>query len=355
MSESLEEEIRTLRSLFWSERDRDGRAFAPLADAYLRSGETKEALDLLTDGMSRHPEFTSGHVVAAKLYLQQGMHIEAEFAARRVLELDGENVVAMVSLAQVLEETGEADELARVRAALVQLDPESEEAQTASPEAPTVGAMAADDALPEDSDSPIDGFEKTGEPMELDALAPDAEPAVVEAVMELDALAPDPEPEAVEELMELDALAPDPEPEAVEASEPVWTRTLAELYVKQGFIGQALDVFRHLLEEDPVADDIARRIAELEGGVVDADSGETAPGPADAEPVEPADAGGMGDTQEEEVETLARDLAESGSGEHDVDTPFAWTEEEADVSAGEGPSIAEYFDVLFSWQPRDGS
>ena len=63
----------------------------------------------------------------------------------------------------------------------------------------------------------------------------------------------------------------------------------------------------------------------------------------------------MGDTQEEEVETLARDLAESGSGEHDVDTPFAWTEEEADVSAGEGPSIAEYFDVLLSWQPRDES
>ena len=196
MSESLEEEIRTLRSLFWSERDRDGRAFAPLADAYLRSGETKEALDLLTDGMSRHPEFTSGHVVAAKLYLQQGMHIEAEFAARRVLELDGENVVAMVSLAQVLEETGEADELARVRAALVQLDPESEEAQSASPKAPTVGAMAVDDALLEESDSPIDAFETT------------------EELMELDALAPDPEPEAVEELMELDALAPDPEPEA---------------------------------------------------------------------------------------------------------------------------------------------
>ena len=156
----------------------------------------------------------------------------------------------------------------------------------------------------------------------------------------------------------LDALAPDPEPEAVGASEPIWTRTLAELYVKQGFIGQALDVFRHLLDEDPRAEDIAGRIAELEGGAVDADGAETGPASADAEPVEAAAAGGMGDAPEEEVETLARDLAESGSGEHDVDTPFAWTEEEADetdTSAGEGPSIGEYFDGLLSWKPRDGS
>ena len=98
VSESLEQEIRTLQSLLWSERDPDGRAFAPLADAYRRAGETKEAFDVLTDGMSRHPEFTSGHVVAARLYLEQGMHSEAEFAARRVLDLDGENVSALASL-----------------------------------------------------------------------------------------------------------------------------------------------------------------------------------------------------------------------------------------------------------------
>ena len=583
MSEPLEQEIRALRSLFWSERDLDGRAFAPLADAYLRTGETKEALDLLTDGMSRHPEFTSGHVVATKLYLQQGMHSEAEFSARRVLELDGENVVAMVSLAQVLEERGEADELEQVRATLARLDPESEEARAASAVQP-VHAAVADDGLPGESDVSTDSVETAAEPdgsgesifpeaareledvpevvdtmrfgftssdddaelsgplgvvedvmelgalapdpepesvgdvvelgalapdpepegveevmelgalapdpepegveevmelgalapdpepesvgdvvelgalapdpepeavgdvislgalapdpepeavgdvislgalapdpepeavgdvislgalapdpepegveevmelgalapdpepegveevMELGALAPDPEPEGVEEVMELGALAPDPEPEGVEEVMELGALAPDPEPEGVEevmelgalapdpepglfeVTEPVWTRTLAELYVKQGFVGQALDVFRHLLEDDPGAEDIVRRIGELESGAVDASATETAP--AAAETMDPAAVGGMRDAPESEVEALARDLAESGSDEHDVDTPFAWTEEEADdahTPTDEGPSIGEYFDGLLSWQPRDGS
>ena len=95
MTESLEGEIRALRSLFWSDRDPDGRGFAPLADAYRRAGEAKQALELLGDGMDRHPDFTPGHVVAARLYVEQSLFTEAELAARRALDLDPENVDAL--------------------------------------------------------------------------------------------------------------------------------------------------------------------------------------------------------------------------------------------------------------------
>ena len=55
----------------------------------------------------------------------------------------------------------------------------------------------------------------------------------------------------------------------------------------------------------------------------------------------------------EALELMARDLAESGQGAHDVETPFAWTAEEADEAASHGPTIDEYFEGLLTWEPRD--
>jgi len=525
VSESLEQEIRTLRSLYWSERDPEGRAFAPLADAYLRAGETKEALDLLTDGTTRHPGFSSGHVVAARLFLQQGMLSEAELSARRVLELDAENVVALESLAQVLQATGASEEAARLAATLAELDPEA--APPAVVDSPAVVADAQDDvsfeitpatreepepeeaapggehgavleltadfagpeaaleaelgtivpadlgeeppglpdmdldAVASDQPAPTDfaavapgaevepaaDADMEPEPVSLDALAPDVvepepvslddlapdEPEPEGEVMSVDALAPDgaePEPVSLDALapdaeepepIGLAALAPDAaEPEAVDsaapaydparppapresASTPIHTRTLAELYVKQGFVDKALDVLRHILRENPDARDVRERIAQLERGELGGPTRAPEPGPqalggpalapdqeeaaseegspvaeaygsARREDAEPTAGAGPGpDTapgllsleglsfdvdETDEVETLARELADGGPGEHDVDTPFAWTEgdpDEPEDGSDEGPRIGDYFDALLGWEPRDKS
>jgi hypothetical protein len=482
VSESLEQEIRTLRSLFWSERDPEGRAFAPLADAYLRAGETKEALDLLTDGISRHPDFTSGHVVAARLYLGQGMLGEAELSARQVLDLDGDNVLALEFLVSVHEAGGDVEEAGRMGSRLAELDPDRVGSTSSSagpgvvpPVGPPVaedppedlridiagidsfdlgggssyaGAYASDVGLNDDDDGAgwdtesdlanLDGIRVAQTPelpepepelevmslddlapdpepepelevMSLDDLAPDPEPEL--AVMSIDDLAPDPEPEPELEVMSLDALAPDPEPEpelavmslddlapdpepelevmslddlapdpvpqpdvvslgelppaapaAKEPAAPVQTRTLAELYVKQGFVDKALDVLRQLHAKHPGADDIARRIDELERGaqelaraslhVQSASGDHDDEGGTDAD-LDAADDGDDGD----EMEALARDMAE-GSAEHEVDTPFAWTESDAADEPGTaagGPRIGDYFDGLLAWEERDES
>ncbi|MFQ5537046.1 MAG: hypothetical protein ACE5GJ_06295, partial [Gemmatimonadota bacterium] len=142
MSEALEREIRTLRTLFWSERDPDGRAFAPLADALRRAGEFRQAMDLLTEGRERLPDFVPGHVVAARLYVETGLAGEAELAARRALELDDENVEALRVLTSVLEEKGEGEEAAQLRARLHELDPEAGAAAETAEEAAEVAAEA---------------------------------------------------------------------------------------------------------------------------------------------------------------------------------------------------------------------
>ena len=128
MSDSVDHEIRSLQSIYGSERDPDGLAFAPLADAFRRKGEIREAFDLLQDGTSRHPDFATGHVVTAQLYVDWGFPAEAELAARRVLELDSENIVALSILGSILVERGD-DEAGAVHAVLVGVDPESEQAR----------------------------------------------------------------------------------------------------------------------------------------------------------------------------------------------------------------------------------
>ncbi|MDH3272726.1 MAG: hypothetical protein OEN56_15415, partial [Gemmatimonadota bacterium] len=201
------------------------------------------------------------------------------------------------------------------------------------------------------------------EVMDLAALAPD-EPDL--EVMDLAALAPD-EPDL--EVMDLAALAPD-EPsdrtpggasvapkEPSRSGSPVYTRTLADLYVRQGFTDKAIDVLRHLQERDPGDTEITDRIAQLEAGTYEARASSSAPESVKT----PRSTGGMlvADTfggasghSEEDVEARARDLAESGEGADEVDTPFAWHDASDDRKKPETRGIGLYFDALLEWENR---
>ncbi|HUF76093.1 MAG TPA: hypothetical protein VMM35_07430, partial [Longimicrobiales bacterium] len=212
MTEALQQEIRTLRSLHNSERDPEGRVFAPLADAYRRAGEIPEAVRLLNDGLTRLPDFVPGHVVAAQLYVEQGLAEEAGFAARRALELDPDNVNALRYLLRVLEQKGDAGEAAEVRGHLVALEPDFVDDGPASDPARDLGDLSLDDAEPAlaasgsaaDEDAPALG---------LDTLEPEAEP-----VFDLDALSGSAADEGDEQVSDIGLLSPDAlEPAAIDA------------------------------------------------------------------------------------------------------------------------------------------
>jgi len=405
LTDSLQQEIATLRSLFGSPRDPEGRAFAPLADAYRRAGDFRSAVALLREGMERHPTFLPGHVVAAQLYLEKGLLEEAVLASRRAVELDRDNEMALSLLADVLEAKGEVGESRAIRGVLAgavveeapppvpgveaipEPEPEPEPVMELAALAPDeaepepepvmeLAALAPDE--PEPDPEPVmelaalapDELEPEPEPvMELAALAPDEPEPEPEPVMELAALAPDgPEPEPV---MELAALAPDePEPEpvmelaalapdeaevptdddglpfdALPDEEPMVTRTMAELYARQGLTDRALHVFRQLLEASPDDAHLRARVAQLSGALEAADPG---PGetPAPVEPPAPPAAF-------EEAEADHHWTAGAQEG-HEVDTPFAWTAEEDREAPAAGPAIGGYFGRMLSWEPEGG-
>ena len=416
MIESLEGEIRTLRSLFWSDRDPEGRGFVPLADAYRRAGDLKQALELLNDGLGRHPNFSPGHVVAARLYGEQGLFAEAEIAARSALELDPENVDAMGTLIVALEERGEVDQARGLHNHLSVLDPEpgdepesvveEEVADFAAlaPDEPEDAAAEADASLSDDdvtdfgSLAPDEPPLEEPEPVAVDseavsvsedevvhdfvALSPEdlstgvEEPAAEEEVLGVDALAPeDIEPEMVdldpfEPMEELAAHAPDDtdadDEEAATAEEealadapaehaladPINTRTMAELYVTQGLWSRAVEVYRNLVDASPDKDALQMRLDE----VVRLQKEAAAAGPEELQqaPIDPVPSTSEREPADE-VETLARDLAEAGDHEHDVDTPFAWAEQEAgeDVDANKGPTMGDFFGRMLTSNDED--
>jgi tetratricopeptide (TPR) repeat protein len=196
---SLEQEIRDLRSRFWSERDPDGRAFAPLADAFRRAGELDEALELLADGLGRHPDYATGHVIAAWVHRDRGDAASAETAYRAVLELDPENARALHGLGQLLARGGRVAAGRELVGRAVELDPllEWEEGGTT--------AVAHEDEV-----EMVRGFPG------LDRGAPDGEDeAASPAVVDVRLLAPTPvdgvlgDPDGRGAIVAIASLAPD--------------------------------------------------------------------------------------------------------------------------------------------------
>ncbi|MDH5590869.1 MAG: tetratricopeptide repeat protein [Gemmatimonadota bacterium] len=449
--ESIHDEIRTLESLFWSERDPEGRVFVALADAHRRAGDLDAARRLLDEGLTRYPDYPSAHVVAARIWKDRGDLDAAQQSAQRVLSLDDGNTEAVRVLAQALDAMGSTDAARLYWSRLEDMDPGASSDDVTGPEAdaaldlaalapaePEADADAALDlaalapAEPEpDADAvldlaalaPVEPEPEEDAVLDLAALAP-AEPepeedavldlaalAPVEpepdadAVLDLAALAPvEPEPEAdavldlaalapaepepVDEFMEVEALVPDEavveldslspagfeagtrgvdpgHPEEVfsladlgptEAEGPggdflvladeddeadlPHTRTMAELFVSQGLVGQGIEVYRRLVDESPDDAGLRARLRELEGS----------PGPG----------GTVGDdgTGHGEAEFLARELASSGDDVHDVASPFVWTDQdhgEQDDAVLDGSPAVEYFDRILSWGDIDAA
>jgi tetratricopeptide (TPR) repeat protein len=108
-------------------RGNDSRLFAPLADAYRKSGEVDKAIEILEKGLEKHPQYASAHVILAKCYYDKGATERAKAEFRRVLELDGENMVALKFLGDILLAEDARRDAAECYRAVLAIDPTNEE------------------------------------------------------------------------------------------------------------------------------------------------------------------------------------------------------------------------------------
>lgn len=270
MSQAVDQEIRELRARFWSQRDPEGRAFAPLADAYRRKGDLDEALSLVEDGLARLPDFTSGQLVAARVFRAVDDAESARRALDRLLELDPRNTLGLLERAEVVGALGDRAAATGDLQTLLALEPGH------------LGARSLLDRL----EAPP-------------AVEPPTQPAAEPAI---DVVPPEPEPESTAE-----PLDPDTDP----ADEPRF------IDPESGWEEFAREPTR-LEEEDATSDDLHP----LE---IDVDSGLPALEGASEDDVGFVD---MGDFDLEEFPTA--DLDESSSMSGEPATPEPGEEEVAD-------------------------
>lgn len=140
-----------------------GRNFAPLADAYRKAGLIDNAVELCQNGLKLHPDYVSAHIVYARCLIDKKDDGGAQEVFKKVLSLDGENIIALRVLAEIAERNGRFGEEVEWLTRLLNADPMNGDAAealarakgkaAAAPEAPTA-AMDKPEFVVEHSSPP---------------------------------------------------------------------------------------------------------------------------------------------------------------------------------------------------------
>ncbi len=81
--------------------DPDSRVFAVLGEIYREMGFFEKAETLLHRGITKHPDYATGYLVLAKLFLQRKGETEALQLLRRVVELSPDNLLAFQIMGEI--------------------------------------------------------------------------------------------------------------------------------------------------------------------------------------------------------------------------------------------------------------
>ncbi len=340
MFESIENQVKKLRALFWSDRDQEGQGFVALAESYRRAGDLDQALELLQEGLGRLPDHASGLVVLGWVYIDRGELNEAQAIFDRVVSMDPDNTAALRGLGDLSVLDDRLDEARDYYRRCLAVDPaDAEVAERLDRLDPGVEILDGEPESEEFAAEPEAAAEDGTEPEPAAEL--DVEP---EAAAEPESEASEELPGPVDDLeLAAEVLGEVPDGAATPAVEEdpgeVYTSTMAEIYAGQGLHLKAVEVYERVLDADPDNAEIQARIDELRGlaGVSDAEDDRASGDEADH---------GMAAHMDE------------GHGEHEVETPFAWSTDEQDPSPAEGEAlgpgrtVGEYFEALLSWEPE---
>jgi tetratricopeptide (TPR) repeat protein len=132
----------------WRENPK-GRNFAPLADAYRKAGLIDNAIMLLENGLQLHPDYVSAHIVYARCLIDKKDDAKAQDVFRKVLALDGENVIALRVLAEIAERNSKFEEEVEWLTRLLSADPMNGDAAEALARAKGKAAAKATAAMPQ--------------------------------------------------------------------------------------------------------------------------------------------------------------------------------------------------------------
>lgn len=189
------------------------RWFAPLADLLRQAGHLEDALELLDDGLARHPEYISALVIKGQTLLDAGRTDQAREVLVRVMEIDSENFVVLGLLTEEAKYRQAWNESIPLLEKLMVLDPDDDRWPNELAEARRFAEREVSPAL--------DPFES----LDTDFA----------------------------------------------------TLTLVDIYLAQGYRAKALDALSQMAAREPGREDVLKRIDEIEGQNPPGPLGPTAP------------------------------------------------------------------------------
>ena len=227
----------------------DSFCFALLSEVYLKVGLVDDALHISKQGVAKHPGYLSGQRALALACYAKGLNDEAMAALKLVTKALPEDVPSQKLLGRLYAEAGNHDAARQAYRTALEFAPDDAECRI------ELGAL----------ERPAGATAFTIEPYEDDE----------EIIEDLEIL----EEGDVQEEYQADSesqfqnVLPTFDASAVQHHDPLSTGTLAELYVTQGFVNKALEIYRAILADNPSDQVIAGRVTELEA--LDAGPAET--------------------------------------------------------------------------------
>ncbi len=301
-------------------RDPLSRAFLQLAEEYRKSGQFEDAVRVCQEGLERHPGYHTARISLGRTYLESGDLENARTTLAEVLELAPENHLAGKLLAEVQRRLGDQRGAVETYRAILRHYPGDREVEillnelqqdggshaavipTATSAAPPTRVVSPAPPTPPGPPGRIEPA-TPGPPARLEPATPDLPPR-------LEPVQPAPEddqpfvgvslplpPERLEPALPAVPSAPPerplpsasigppptplPLPSGViprspkggrddagddEQPDALQTNTLAELYLRQGLVDRAVEVYRSMLRVDPGNVRARRRLGELTAG-----------------------------------------------------------------------------------------
>ena len=213
---------------------KDPRALLQQVDELRRTGRHKEAIAACLEGLVHHPNLDAVRITLGRAYLESGQIEMARDTLQEVFARLPEHHLAGKLLAEAQNRLGDHLAAASTCRDLLRHYPRDRDL-----EALLKSATEAPPAEP---------------PAASAAAAPTPSPAATTSDPSLEYLPEDLDPAAL----------PAPRSSAVSGHDALQTNTLAELYVRQGLTGKALEVYRGMLRVDPGNEALKRRVEEME-------------------------------------------------------------------------------------------
>ncbi len=192
-------------------KDPSSTAFVPLAEAYRQIGLLDDALEATRLGTEMLPHFSPGFSTMGRILGQMGMLDESMSAYAKALSIDRQSQAALVGLSRLHLIRGERDQARKILQQAKEFHPDDEK----------ISDMLVALDLPRPWAN-IKRASKAHEQGPSHKSAPD------------------------------------------ESGAPIATATLAEIYVKQGLLDKALEVYQGILVQSPENESARKRIMQLQ-------------------------------------------------------------------------------------------